>query len=231
MSFGDGLTTASILAAFTEQISAHQGTVTDTFDDGARLFTRSVLSRSAEVARHDRLQAGVALKATGGEVWLHPYVFRQVCGNGAIVAEALQTRHLTGLLLRNTDEAVAAIREAVGACCAEEAFATAAGQMRLAREVEADLALNLMPLLARLPSTAANQILRQVMDRFFAEGDQSRFGLMNAVTTVARDTADPELRWDLEEFGGGIPAARTPTPVPDDLAVSRATGGRAALVG
>ena len=30
---------------------------------------------------------------------------------------------------------------------------------------------------------------------------------MNAVTSVARDTRDPELRWRLEEFGGGIPVA------------------------
>jgi hypothetical protein len=40
---------------------------------------------------------------------------------------------------------------------------------------------------------------------------------MNAVTSVARDTRDPELRWRLEEFGGGIPAlARDPSPRLDD---------------
>ena len=36
----DGLTTADILAVFTDEIAAHGGTVTDTFHDGPRLFTR-----------------------------------------------------------------------------------------------------------------------------------------------------------------------------------------------
>jgi len=35
---------------------------------------------------------------------------------------------------------------------------------------------------------------------------------MNAVTSVARDTRDPELRWRLEELGGGIPAMLVPDP-------------------
>ncbi len=38
---------------------------------------------------------------------------------------------------------------------------------------------------------------------------------MNAVTSVARDTADPEVRWRLEEMGGGICAGHTPAPKPD----------------
>jgi hypothetical protein len=231
MSFSEGLPTAGILAAFTEEIEAKGGTVTDTFDDGTRLFTRSVLSRTAEVTRGDRLQAGVALRAVGGEVWLHPYVFRQVCRNGAIVAQALQTRHLTELHLREPEEAAEDVREAVGACCAEEAFTMAAGQMRSAREAQADLALNLIAWARHFPGGPGNPVIRQVMDRFFRDGDSSVFGLMNAVTAVARDTRDPQVRWDLEEFGGGIPALRTPKPVPDDAVACRAAEERALLVG
>jgi hypothetical protein len=41
---------------------------------------------------------------------------------------------------------------------------------------------------------------------------------MNAVTSVARDTRDPELRWRLETFGGGIPVIEaTPQPRPGSL--------------
>jgi hypothetical protein len=40
---------------------------------------------------------------------------------------------------------------------------------------------------------------------------------MNAVTSVARDTRDPELRWRLEELGGGVPIAVRPrSPRPDE---------------
>jgi hypothetical protein len=42
------------------------------------------------------------------------------------------------------------------------------------------------------------------LDQFFRDGDHSRFGLGNAITAVARDTEDPNVRWDLEELGGGL---------------------------
>jgi hypothetical protein len=52
------------------------------------------------------------------------------------------------------------------------------------------------------------------MNQFIQEGDRSQFGLANAVTAIARDTSDPELRWDLEELGGSIAIGKTsPTPV------------------
>jgi hypothetical protein len=37
------------------------------------------------------------------------------------------------------------------------------------------------------------------------------FGLVNAVTSVARDQKDPQVRWRLEELGGGILAMRFPS--------------------
>jgi hypothetical protein len=207
------LTTADMLAVFTDEIAAHGGEVRDTCHDGTRLFTRSVLLRDREVGPQDRVQGGVALKATGREAWLHPYLFRLVCRNGAIMAHAIQTRHLPNLDLLDAEDARALIREATRACCAEEAFTAAAEQMRSAREVEADVALNLLPLLSRFPAQGQG-LMETVLARFFGEGDRSRFGLMNAVTSVARDTRDPELRWRLEELGGGIPALIAPRPFP-----------------
>ena len=52
---------------------------------------------------------------------------------------------------------------------------------------------------------------------FISGSDRNRFGLMNAVTSVARDTRDPDARWRLEELGGGIGARlrpRRPAPTP-----------------
>ena len=56
-----------------------------------------------------------------------------------------------------------------------------------------------------MPPEIAAQLLDSIRGRYTASRDRSRFGLMNAVTSVARDTRDPELRWRLEELGGGIP--------------------------
>jgi hypothetical protein len=227
MRWSDDLTTASILAVFTEEIAAHQGTVADTFDDGRRLFTRSILPRAEEVRPGDGLRGGVALRASECQIWLHPYVFRLVCRNGAIMAHAIQTRHLD-LELRQPDEVPFLLREAIQACCAEEAFTTATQQMRSAQEVEADLVLSMLPMLTRFPSSVASQLIQQVTERFLSETDRSRFGLMNAVTSLARDTRDPERRWGLEELGGGIPALLTPRLSPRSSAARRR---KAILVG
>ena len=47
--------------------------------------------RLPEVRPQDRLQGGVALRVVEADILVHPYVFRQVCRNGAIVAQALET--------------------------------------------------------------------------------------------------------------------------------------------
>jgi hypothetical protein len=162
-----------------------------------------------EVSKGDRLQGGVALRACDQEILVHPYVFRQVCTNGAIRAHAIETRHLVredfGEL--GGADVAEALREAVRACCAPEVFAEGVGEMRSARLADADLALALMPVAARVPPAVAAEILGSVTKRYHAGRDRSRFGLMNVVTSVARDTRDPELRWRLEELGGGIPVA------------------------
>jgi len=207
MAFQDGLTTREIEEIFAEEIAAAGGSVSNTFDDGNRLFMRAILAAECEVKARDHVQGGVAIRATERDIWVHPYVFRQVCQNGAIIAHATETRHLERAEFESDPEEafIAALREAVQACCAQEAFETAADLMRSSVESEVDIALMLMPMLSRLPALAAD-LLGSIMDRFFEGRDNSRFGLMNAVTSVARDTRDPELRWQLEKIGGGIPA-------------------------
>jgi hypothetical protein len=204
MAFQDWLTTGEISAIFADEMTAAGGRVTETFDDGARLFVRSILAGEREVQRGDRVQGGVALRATAQDISVHPYVFRQVCTNGAIFAQARQSRRIerTGF----SSDLDFELREAVQSCSAEDAFTVAAGSMRSAVESEIDVALMMMPMLSRLSSHAPAEVLAKLLvritQRFGGDRDQSRFAFMNAVTSVARDTPDPDLRWRLEEFGG-----------------------------
>jgi hypothetical protein len=218
MSRNAGLTTREIMAIFSEEIAAAGGAVSDTFDDGARLFTRSILPEAREVRPRDRVQGGVALKATAQEVWVHPYLFRQVCKNGAIRAHAVETRHITEIHYLSGAAAAEAVREAVRACCSTDAFAAGVREMRSARQTDADLAISLLAFFGSHGRHLRGPALRRIMDRFFQQGDRSRFALMNAVTAVARETEDPETRWRLEELGGGIPVGASPRPVRDDRA-------------
>jgi hypothetical protein len=224
------LTTESILSAFTEEITARGGRVSDTFHQNGRLFVRSILALAEDVQPGDRLHAGVALKAKDDEVWLHPYTFRQVCRNGAIAAHTLESRHVTGLEQQDPAAAVELIRSAVGDCCQEEVFTAAVRQLRTAQEVEADLALAMLPILTRLQGFGPH-VFAQVLSRFFDGDDRSQFGLMQAVTSVARDTADPDQRWDLEELGGTLAANLTPALGPPLRSARRVPRSDEILVG
>lgn len=215
------LTTAAIRTIFTEEVTAAGGRVSDVVADETRLFARSVLPWTREVREQDQLQGGVALRATDGQVWVHPYVFRQVCSNGAIMAQAVQSRRISDLAFLAPDEAESAVREAVRACCVEDALATFTADARSAIDVQADLALNLMSMMARVPEGEARRAFLEIIDRFLRDRDSSQFGLMNAVTSVARDTRDPETRWRLEELGGAIPSQRDLTPRPGPVRAAR----------
>ena len=204
------LTSAQILTAFGEEIAARGGSITETFQDHQRLFTRSILPHVEDVRPRDRVQGGVALKATAEEVSLYPYVFRLVCRNGAIIAQTLESRSLGNLNQEEPETAIQSLRESIDACCEQEVFQKTVRKMRTACDAQVDIALNLMPLLSRLSTGTGAALLSQILQRFFGERDQSQFGLANAITSVARDTRDPDLKWTLEEFGGAVAMGATP---------------------
>src|SRR5688572_14119111 len=120
MSHSSALSTEQVLTVFREEIAAHQGQVTDVYQAGERLLARSILPRALEVRPRDKMQGGVALKLTSGELWLYPYLFRLVCKNGAIIAETLDARFLGDIRLNEPAEATALIREGIAACCEPE---------------------------------------------------------------------------------------------------------------
>jgi hypothetical protein len=256
MLFKEGLTTARVLAVFAEEVRARRGEVTQTFDDGKRLFSRAVLRHLAEVGPGDQVSGGVAIKATGDGVWLYPYTFRRICSNGAIAARTLEERPIADPHPQQPELVLEAVRSTVEACCKAEVFTRTVAEMRKGREAMAtDLLLLVLPLLSRssdlvseliersvrdkkapeaktpqatalevleseailsalmpplfrrsaqprLPAPQDGDLMTGVLSQYRKEGDRSRFGLAQAITAVARDIQDPELKWDLEKLGG-----------------------------
>ncbi|QDT51037.1 hypothetical protein Pan258_51200 [Symmachiella dynata] len=206
------LTTSEISDLFVEEIESQSGRITDTFDDGLRLFQRSVFPRFEDVQPQDRLQGGVALKATLDEICVFPYVLREVCSNGAVMAHSLYSYRLERSIDETTEELSSTISEAITACSQEKSFTNSVKQIRSTLHDEINLALTLLPMISSFPGGPSGDIARLILEQVFAEGLPSMFGLMNAITSVARDTEDPEDRWRLEELGGGIAAGIFPKP-------------------
>jgi hypothetical protein len=209
------LSTISMRAIFSEEVTDAGGSVSDVFDDGDRLFARAILPSLADVRPGDQMKGGVALKATGCDVSVHPYLFRLVCRNGAIRAQAIQTRRIDISEFITPQEASAAIRESVRACCVKEAFVQGVQEVRSTVDASVDIALHILPMLSRLDAESRVRIFREIAFRFSEDPKRSGFALMNAITSVARDTRDADLRWRLEELGGGLPARLIPTPTID----------------
>ena len=90
-------TTEDIRQTFADEIATLGGTVPDVYDDDDRLFARAVLRTNDEIRPGDRVSGGVAIRAAGPELLIHPYTYRQVCSNGAIAAHALETRRIERL--------------------------------------------------------------------------------------------------------------------------------------
>jgi hypothetical protein len=210
MAIPSELTTATILGAFANQLAECGGRVSERFDDGRRLFARGVLPRSGEVARRDRVQAGVAIRAMGEVIDVHPYLYRLVCKNGQIFVEATEPRRIDVPAWAPVEMVLDEVRLAVKLCAGEDAFAAAAGQMRRARgDADVNLMITLMPYLHHFAHWP--QMLEQIVRQFTRE-HPSRFGLINAVTATARDGRDPEVKWRLEELGGQLAALERPVP-------------------
>jgi hypothetical protein len=212
--------TTAIKAAFEQEVADAGGNVCDAFDDGCRLFLRSVLPGPVEVNPGDRTNRGVALRSRESEVLVHPFFFRQVCRNGAIAARAVQARRVERYEYSTCPAAGEAVlvevRQAVRDCSDEQILDQAADRMRTMAETEADVALSILPALVKMKPDDASRLFDLILGRFERRSDRSMFGLMNAVTSVARDTRDPDTRWRLEEAGGGMLARLLPVPARDD---------------
>jgi len=204
------LTTETILEIFTEEVQNRRGRVTDTFHRGGRLFVRSLLPYVADVRPNDSMQGGLAIRATEDELSLYPYLFRQVCRNGAIMAQTIESLHVECLGVYSLEEGTAMLREAIANCSEERVFAKSIRGVQSLAMTEIDQLLNLIPLVSQLQQAGMGHLIAEILQRYSSERDRTRFGFMNAVTATARDAHDPDDRWRLEELGGGMFARLRP---------------------
>jgi hypothetical protein len=179
-----------ILEAFESEVRELGGTVPDVYAEGDLLYARAVLPGAAEVRSGDRIHGGVAVRTHD---------------TGSRVVERVDLAAPSTVINAVLEELRAAIR----GCAAPATLEATVGAMRTAAQREADVMLQLMPMLPHMPPGMRASLVRTIVRRFEAERDGSVFGLVNAVTSVARDTTDPETRWRLEELGGGM-LARLP---------------------
>ncbi|MGE0440099.1 MAG: hypothetical protein AB7L66_00720 [Gemmatimonadales bacterium] len=199
--------TDDLLEAFTEAVADHGGSVVGAVQNESFLIARALLPPAGTVAPNDPFKSGVAIRADAGEVWVHPYVVREVCSNGAILPRTLEAIELGDVGSWGPSGAAGAIRAAVSSCADVDLFQDNLRRFAATRIAPMDLALSALPGLGSpLVAGMAVAILRE----FFQGGDRSLYGFVNAITATARDTADPLVRWELEAAAGALATDRAP---------------------
>ncbi|MHC4341434.1 MAG: DUF932 domain-containing protein [Planctomycetota bacterium] len=200
--------TDTVLELFREVVEELDGRVSDAFNDGQRLFARSILPAAMRVSGDDVVEPGVALRYMNDTVEVRPYVHRVVCRNGAILAFS---GHGRSIHFATPDQDRDAIRQAIHAAAAPETFHEFVVTMRESRRHRPDPALFLIAFRRRAGFDDAAML--DVLERFRKDGGFTLFAMANAVTALARDTRDPVKRWDREAAGAEI-FARVLRPVP-----------------
>ena len=202
---------ADIGAVFTEECTSLGATAIDTYEDDRRLFQRAVVTPGVDVRPGDPIRGGIALRAVGSAVDVHPYTWRQVCTNGAIRATTTDTFRVARIEVEAVSASaafvgdfVAELRRAIQTCADRRYLVESRDAMRGAAEMEAEAMLSMLPHLLRMRGDEREHLVSMVLGRYEEDIDRSAYGVVNAVTSVARDTEDPALRWRLEQTGGKL---------------------------
>ena len=207
--------TQAIVAAVCEEVDLAGGQIADCHDDGRRLFLRATVPIAEEVRPGDIIQEGIAVAAGNAEVKIRHFVYRQVCRNGAVIPQSISGQSFSRVEGDTSShlvtEILAGIRDAVQQCLNNRVFETVASHIRATSQRQAERSLLSFLRRSLRTSVQAPRIRAEILRRFNAEGDKSVFGLMNAVTSTARDESNPEVRWTMEELGGEIALLGRPT--------------------
>lgn len=184
----------------------------------------------AEVAVGDVVQSGFCISNSEvglGSLKVEPLIFRLVCKNGLICKDFAQKKYHVGRQVNAieetayeiySDETLAQddkaffmkVQDTVRCAVDEAKFMLTVDKMREAMNIPMEHApVKEVELLADkflLTQNERGDVLRQL----FMSGDNSRYGLINAVTAASKIAKDYERATELERIGGEILALPVP---------------------
>ncbi len=187
----------------------------------------------AEVTVGDTVQAGFVVSNSEvglGSLRVEPLVYRLVCKNGLICKDFSQRKYHVGRQIGESEDAAYELyrdetlqeadktffmmaQDIVRVAADEAKFQLAVNRMREVMHVPLEHEpMQEVELLAdkfQLTKAERGDVLRQL----FLSRDNSRYGLMNAVTAASQICTDYERATELERIGGEILAMPIPTPL------------------
>lgn len=176
-----------------------------------------------EVAVGDVIYAGICISNSEvglGSLKVEPLLYRLVCRNGLIVKDYAQKRYHVGKQVGSedaayeiySDETLAAddkafflkVQDTVRTAVDETKFQLSIEKLQQTKqESTGDDPVKAVELLADKYTLSQNE-RGGILRHFLMGGDNSRFGLINAVTRASQDIGDYNRATDLERLGGEL---------------------------
>lgn len=177
----------------------------------------------AEVGENDIVQAGMVISNSEvglGSLKVEPLVYRLICKNGLIVKDYTQKKYHVGKQVDSEESAYEIYRDETLAADDKAFFMKVQDTVRCAVD-ETKFLLSVNKLIAvksehtgdnpikTVELLADKYILNQnergsILRHFIMGGDDSRFGLVNAVTRASQDIEDYNRATELERLGGEL---------------------------
>lgn len=197
----------------------------------SRLYLKVVNKKlKAEVSVGDVVQAGFVISNSEvglGSVRVEPLVFRLVCKNGLICKDFAQKKYHVGKQINSADDSAyqlysdetlaqddkaffMKVQDIVRSAVDESKFLLTVDKLRNSKNIplshEPVKAVEILADTFQLSENERGDILRQL----FIAGDNSRYGLINAVTAASKIAKSYDRATELERIGGEILALPAP---------------------
>lgn len=197
----------------------------------SRLYLKVINKKlKAEVAVGDVVQAGFVISNSEvglGSVRVEPLVFRLVCKNGLICKDFAQKKYHVGKQISSSDDSAyllysdetlaqddkaffMKVQDIVRSAVDESNFLLIVNKLRDSKNIslahEPVKAVEILADTFQLSENERGDILRQL----FIAGDNSRYGLINAVTAASKIAKSYDRATELERIGGEILALPAP---------------------
>lgn len=193
---------------------------------------------SADVAEGDSVCAGVRIQNSevgNGSLAVYPLIWRKICDNGMVREAFGQRKYHVGGRAEDSEDAYrvfsdetrqladaaffAKMGDVVRAAVSDTLFGQMVDQLRNASDqhIEGDVVEAVTEVTKRFDLTDGEQ--SGVMRHIIEGGDLSMWGMVNAITRTAQDTADFDRAMDLERIGGRV----IELPAPEWRAIATAT--------
>ena len=193
-----------------ETVEIHRTDLTETM-----MYLKAIDNTlTAEIRDSDSVSGGLIIRNSevgASSLRVEPFILRQVCSNGLIASQALRKIHLGRQMEGGEiwsdetkeleDKALwAKVRDVIRATFDKQIFESWVEKLRESTEIVIEKpikAVNNIAKLIGLSEEKKNQLLMH-----FSE--HTKYGLVNAVTTLARESESIDEQIRLEEFGGKL---------------------------